>query len=146
MKKLLLVLMSVTLTGQDSKISYLNRTDAELSAWTAREYEHPCGPISAVMYSEPKGWHEASCMEIADKLGALRDVSRVTISMPQSVGEMLAYSQYEQNFRITHREFTEAQAICKDLLKEGFAVSDILKQCRETVAGKVPYGLKLAGQ
>ena len=85
-------------------------------------------------------------MEIADKLGALRDVSRVTISMPQSVAEMLAYNQYEPNCRITRREFAEAQAICKSLLKEGSAVPEILRQCRETVSGKVPYGLKLAGR
>lgn len=111
-----------------------------LSPWLN---EGRCGGLHAQLWTEKDGWHEASCSEIAEKIGNLRDSRNVGILMGHSTADLLAYSQYEYMFRIDRADFKQAQENCRRLLSEGFAHPDILAQCKQTVAGVVPYGLKL---
>lgn len=103
-----------------------------------------CGGLSAQVWDSGR-WRGATCAELAMKLSELRDVKDVGISMAPDVPQMLTYAQYERYFLIDPRDFETAQENCRSLLKNGWTHPDILEQCRKTVAGVVPYGLKLRG-
>lgn len=102
-----------------------------------------CGGLTAETWSDAKGWHPADCLEIATKVAELRDVRNVQVASGPDIPVMLAYSQYEKEFRIARADFEKAQGECRRLLKDGYVHPDILAQCKSTVAGVVPYGLKL---
>lgn len=102
-----------------------------------------CGGLRAEIWSDAKGWHEADCMEIARKLSKLRDVRQVMVTTGPDIPGMLAFVQYENEFRIKLADFAAAQKECQRILEEGYAHPDIISHCKTVVSGTIPYGLKL---
>lgn len=137
---LLLVLGSLVAQESDRKVTAKNVQEPVYSAWLG---DATCGGLHVSMWSDGKGWHEADCMEVAQKLGELRDVRSVSVQYGPDIPGMLAYPQYEHDFRIKREDFVKAQAQCRTVLNEGYAVEDVLAHCRKVVAGTVPFGLRL---
>jgi hypothetical protein len=134
------VLLVAMLCAADSKVSSFKTDEVNYSAWRGNA---TCGGLSAEVWSDSKGWHKADCMEMAEKLGSLRDVRSVSVQWGPDVPSMLAYVQYEDNFRIRRADFLEAKEQCRKVLKDGYAHPDVISHCKTVVAGVVPYGLKL---
>jgi hypothetical protein len=102
-----------------------------------------CGRIYLQVWDEKDRWHGATCSEIAKRLSEMRDVREVMYSEEPSPIDMLTYSQYQDYFEISPKDFEQAKVNCSKILSEGYAHPDILRQCRQTVKGVVPYGLHL---
>ena len=136
---LVLVMAVIAQNGKNTGTT----SEASESAWM---WQGDCGGLSAATFTTDKGWHTASCEEIMQQLSDLRDWRQVSLVHRPNIAEMLAYAQYEQNFRISTADFKKAQDTCRKLLSDGYAHPGILLQCRSTVRGVVPYGLKLEGK
>jgi len=128
-----------TVLFSQNKVKYATTDDPVDSVWR----NTTCGGLHAQVWSDEKGWHEATCFELADKLSERRDVRAVSVTTGPDIVGMLTYSQYEKEFRIKREDFEKAQTECRRLLKENYAHPDILAQCRKTIMGVVPYGLQL---
>lgn len=145
MKKLFVVVLLLgagvgMLWAQRSDKISMEKTAVASSPW---QTELSCGGLSAEVWSQGNGWHQAACLEVGEMLAKLRDVRSVTIRMGPTVADGLTYAQYENDFRIAAADFIKAQSNCRELLAGNSAADSILAQCRHTVAGVVPYGLQL---
>lgn len=140
MKRIGIAVVVVVAALAQNKLTTSKVEEPVYSVWMK---EGSCGGLNVTLWSDGKGWHPATCMEVADKLSELRDVRNVTLSSGPDIPGMLAYSQYEPYFRIATQDFKEAQKQCRDLLTHNYATPAISSQCRETIKGVVPYGLKL---
>lgn len=116
-------------------------SEADSSAFT---WQSDCGGLVAEIYDN--GWRVASCIELANRLSGLRDIRNVGVIAKPNVADMLTYSQYGSHFQVESVDFEQAKRHCRSILADGYAHPDIISQCRRTVAGVVPYGLKLRGQ
>jgi hypothetical protein len=144
MKFMVAVLIFACALGRQNPKLTVQKSDMPVySVWG---HDATCGGLLAEMWSDAEGWHEATCMEIAEKLAELRDVRSVMVSDGPDIPTMLAYQQYADQFQIERKDFEEAQDQCRKILQEGYAHPDILKQCRLTVKGIVPYGLRIKGK
>lgn len=139
MKKTLAILALVACVGAIAqKVTTSTTSEYEGSAFS---WQYSCGGLTAEKWDDR--WHKADCMEIATSLSNLRDYRNVGVQSTPNVADMLTYEQYAYHFEIERKDFTKAQDNCRKLLTEGHAHPEILAQCKRTVAGVVPYGLKL---
>jgi len=142
MKNLITIGFLCLLPASSQKLAQWPRASG--AGWFAASYASEyCEPITASVYKLGR-WQPATCSDIMEVLNKQRDIRGVTMAMAPSVSDFLTYSQYEYAFRIKREDFQAAQAKCRELLENESAHPDILAQCRLTVKGVVPYGLKLA--
>ncbi len=142
MKRRLLLLFLVTVL---IVTVVLGQRLCEGPGWFAGSPHGPCAPIHAEVYRNG-GWKAASCSDLMEVLAKQRDVRSVSMTMKPTVGNLLAYPQYDRDFQIEPADFADAQCRCREVVKSGLAHPDVLAHCRSVVAGKVPFGLKLKGK